>query len=45
MFKKLTKVMYSGVASVFAFVAMANISATSVLLIYQPDVPSEEDIG
>ena len=45
MFKKLTKVMYSGVASVFALAAMANISTTSVFMIYQPDLPSEEDIG
>ena len=45
MFKKLTKVIYSGVASMFALVAMANISTTSWFMIYQPDLPGEEDIN
>ena len=35
----------SGVASVFTLTAMANINSASWIMLYQPDVPSEEDIG
>ena len=42
MMKILTRYMYSGVASIFTITAMANINATSLFMLYQPDVPCEK---
>ena len=43
--KTLMELAYSGMAYVCTLAAAASISTTSWLMMYQPDMLSEEDIG